>query len=154
MVTRASLVAEARSWIGTPFHHQAFVKNLGCDCVGLLMGVGMATRILPEDFTNTPEFQQFAGYPRVPDGRMLRAACERFMRPISREEMTFGDVVLFTIVREPQHVGMLAPYKFGGFSVIHAAQRSNGSGSVVETRLMFSERLRFDGAYRLPGVED
>ena len=32
-------VAEARSWIGTPYRHQASLKGIGCDCLGLLRGV-------------------------------------------------------------------------------------------------------------------
>lgn len=38
-VTRSQIVAEARSWIGTAYHHQASRKGAGCDCVGLVRGV-------------------------------------------------------------------------------------------------------------------
>ena len=34
-----AIVAEARAWIGTPYHHQASLKGVGCDCLGLLRGV-------------------------------------------------------------------------------------------------------------------
>ena len=37
--TRARIVEEARSWIGTPYHHQASLKQVGCDCLGLVRGV-------------------------------------------------------------------------------------------------------------------
>ena len=33
------IVAAARSWIGTPYRHQASLKGVGCDCLGLLRGV-------------------------------------------------------------------------------------------------------------------
>jgi NlpC/P60 family putative phage cell wall peptidase len=33
------VVAEARAWIGTPYRHQASLKGVGCDCLGLLRGV-------------------------------------------------------------------------------------------------------------------
>lgn len=33
------VVSEALSWIGTPFHHQASVKGVGADCLGLVRGV-------------------------------------------------------------------------------------------------------------------
>lgn len=36
---RARIVALARSWIGTPYHHQQSVKGIGCDCLGLVRGV-------------------------------------------------------------------------------------------------------------------
>ncbi len=35
-----SVVVEvARSWIGTPYHHQASLKGAGADCLGLLRGI-------------------------------------------------------------------------------------------------------------------
>lgn len=34
-----AVVAEARSWVGTPYRHQASLKGVGCDCLGLLRGV-------------------------------------------------------------------------------------------------------------------
>jgi cell wall-associated NlpC family hydrolase len=36
---RAAVVAEAQSWIGTPFHHAARVKGAGVDCLMLLAEV-------------------------------------------------------------------------------------------------------------------
>ena len=36
---RARIVEITRSWIGTPYHHQAALKGVGCDCLGLLRGV-------------------------------------------------------------------------------------------------------------------
>lgn len=32
-------VALARTWIGTPYHHQASRRGVGCDCLGLVRGV-------------------------------------------------------------------------------------------------------------------
>ena len=36
MVTREVIVAAARSWRGTPYHHQASLKGVGSDCLGLI----------------------------------------------------------------------------------------------------------------------
>ena len=33
------VVAAARGWIGTPYLHQASLKGVGCDCLGLVRGV-------------------------------------------------------------------------------------------------------------------
>jgi NlpC/P60 family putative phage cell wall peptidase len=45
---RAAIVAEARSWIGTPYHLGARVKGAGCDCATLiaevLIACGLADR--------------------------------------------------------------------------------------------------------------
>ena len=37
--TRNRIIAEARAWIGTPYCHQASLKGVGCDCLGLVRGV-------------------------------------------------------------------------------------------------------------------
>ncbi len=33
------IVSQARTWLRTPFHHQAWLKGKGCDCLGLIVGV-------------------------------------------------------------------------------------------------------------------
>lgn len=38
-IPRAAIVAEARAWIGTPYRHQASIKGIACDCLGLMRGV-------------------------------------------------------------------------------------------------------------------
>jgi NlpC/P60 family putative phage cell wall peptidase len=39
MASRDEIVAAARAWIGTPYRHQGALKGVGCDCLGLLIGV-------------------------------------------------------------------------------------------------------------------
>jgi hypothetical protein len=34
-----TIIAAARSWLGTPYAHQASLKGVGCDCLGLVRGV-------------------------------------------------------------------------------------------------------------------
>lgn len=34
-----AIIAAARSWIGTPYRHQASLRGVGCDCLGLIRGV-------------------------------------------------------------------------------------------------------------------
>ena len=33
------VIAIARSWLGTPYHDQASLRGVGCDCLGLARGV-------------------------------------------------------------------------------------------------------------------
>lgn len=37
--TRAAIVAEARSWLGTPYHHHAKLKGIGVDCAQILIAI-------------------------------------------------------------------------------------------------------------------
>jgi cell wall-associated NlpC family hydrolase len=44
---RAAVVAEARSWIGTPYHNCADIKGVGVDCGMLLVRVFVDTGLYP-----------------------------------------------------------------------------------------------------------
>lgn len=46
MDLRAAVIAEAESWIGTPYHHMARLKNVGCDCLTLLAEVFAVTGVI------------------------------------------------------------------------------------------------------------
>ena len=39
MIAREAIITAARGWAGTPYHHQASVKGVGCDCLGLIRGL-------------------------------------------------------------------------------------------------------------------
>src|SRR5580704_9168227 len=44
---RAAVVAEARSWIGTPYHNCADIKGAGVDCGMLIVRVFVDTGLCP-----------------------------------------------------------------------------------------------------------
>jgi cell wall-associated NlpC family hydrolase len=139
------VVAEARSWVGTPFKHQGRAKGVGVDCVGLLIGVARRLGIVAPAFDVT-------GYTRRPDGWTLIEECERHMGRVDQAELASGDGVIVRFDAEPQHFGFVAPYRHGGWSIIHATAKY---GCVVETRLLFGVApmaMKFVAAYRLPGV--
>jgi NlpC/P60 family putative phage cell wall peptidase len=88
---QASLViAEARSWIGTPYRHQASLKGIGCDCLGLLRGVWRgvmgAEPELPPPYS--PDWAE-AG------ADTLVAAARRHLTEIDCASIEPGDVLLF-----------------------------------------------------------
>lgn len=158
-VTRAQVIAEARSWVGTPFHHQGRLKGVGVDCAGLLICVGKALGLSDFDVT---------GYARVPDGRTLLRHCDEHMTRIPRDEAQPGDVLLMRWRRYPQHVAIVAdrPPSFaqerfggqtlrslggGGLNIIHAHE---DAGSCVEHRLDETWAARVVQAYRIPGLCD
>src|SRR5690606_7018860 len=47
------VIAVARSWLGTPYHDQASLKGVGCDCLGLARGVWREV-VGPEPFPIPP----------------------------------------------------------------------------------------------------
>lgn len=54
MSRRAQVVQEARSWLGTPYHHQAAIKGAGVDCAMLLVCVYKAAGLVPADLDPRP----------------------------------------------------------------------------------------------------
>ena len=143
MTTRTEVVQAARAWLDTPFHHQARLKGVGVDCVGLVIGVARELGLIAPDF-------DVAAYPRTPDGVSLMHLVNLHMRPLSDDEdMQPGDVVVVRFDRDPQHLGILGDYRHGGLSIIHAAAMP---GRVIETRLMFSRSMQFVAAFALPGI--
>ena len=90
-MTPDRIVTEARSWIGTPYRHQASLKGVGCDCLGLLRGVWRAVMgaepELPPPYS--PDWAEAAS------AETLRDAARRHLVEISIKDFQPGDVLLF-----------------------------------------------------------
>ncbi|KQP94691.1 MULTISPECIES: NlpC/P60 family protein [unclassified Methylobacterium] len=92
-MTPGTIVLLARGWIGTPYRHQASLKGVGCDCLGLLRGVWR------EAFGSEPEAAPAYGASwaeSAPPGTdPLAEAAGRHLAPVARAEPRAGDVLLF-----------------------------------------------------------
>ena len=143
-VRRADIVEAARSWIGTPYRHQASCKGVGADCLGLVRGVWR------EIYGDEPE----AMPPYTPDwaergaGETLRDAALRHLTVIPKSEARAGDLLLFRISEQAsaKHAGLLAAPE----RLIHAYW----GRAVTETALTpwWARRRAF--AFSFPGVCD
>lgn len=140
---RDAIVAEARSWLGTPWHHRQMKKGVGVDCVHFPLAVyqsfgKLLDLVMPE-------------YNLTPDGKTLIGMCDRYLE--RTDKMQEGDLIVVAPDVKAQHMGLLANYKHGGFSMIHACNdRSCRPPRVIETRLMFSRAMKLVCAYRFPGL--
>lgn len=99
---RAAVVAEARRWLGTPYHHAADVLGAGCDCGMLIVRVFVDSGLL-EPFDPRP-------YPR--DWHLHRDE-ERYLGFVidrAREVAAPlpGDVVVFRHGRSFSHGGIVS----------------------------------------------
>lgn len=142
------VVAIARSWLGTPYHHQASVRGVGCDCLGLVRGVW---RELYGFEPMTPNGLRYA--PDIGDAEgketMLEAARER-LAEVQVEDAAAGDVLVFRYreARIAKHAGILSSAARGihPAMMIHAFE---GTG-VVEIPLSSWWRRRIAGVFRFP----
>jgi NlpC/P60 family putative phage cell wall peptidase len=115
---RAAVIEAAQGWLGTPYHHMARLKGVGCDCLTLLAAVYHEAGMIPAI--------EIPYYP--PDWHLHRAA-ERYMdglRAYAREiegPPQPGDAVLFQFGRCFAHGAIVTEWP----KLIHAW---NGLGAV------------------------
>jgi len=138
------IIREARSWIGTPYVHQASAKGHGCDCLGLVRGIwrafnGNEPQPLP---AYSPDWGEVGGRET-----MLEAA-NRYFRPVSIEETQPGDLFVFRWKQMAiaKHTGI----KTGPTTFIHAWE----AAGVVETRLGPQWQKRIAAAFRFPDFQE
>jgi len=116
----------ARAWIGTPYVHQASVKGVGCDCLGLLRGVWRELYgVEPEDIPPyTPDWD-------VRGREAMRDGFARHLAAVPLAEISPGDVVLFRMVpRAPAKHCAVVGERDGALTLIHARQNKRVSEEV------------------------
>ncbi len=101
------IISEARTWVGTPFHHQGRVKGVGVDCAGVIVGVARDLDILNHTFI---------GYGREPSNGKLGKELEKYCDRI--KEKAPGCILLMRFKTEPQHLAIYTDRN----TIIHAYQ--------------------------------
>jgi NlpC/P60 family putative phage cell wall peptidase len=141
-VTRDALVQAARGWIGTPYRHQASLKHVGCDCLGLLRGVWR------DVFGDEPEAPPAydAGWLGAGGEEPLAEAAARHLVAVAPGAMTPGDVLLFRMRAHwpARHCAILTTPT----AMIHA----HDGASVAEVALSGWWRRHVAMVFRFPGV--
>ena len=136
------VIAVARSWLGTPYHDQASVKGVGCDCLGLARGVWREV-VGPEPFPIPPYSRDWGeSGPR----EVLAEGARAMMPEIAPADAPPGALILFRMALRAiaKHVGILtAPDRF-----IHAYERLG----VVEEPLTPTWRRRITFGFRFSAV--
>ncbi|PLX39066.1 MAG: peptidase P60 [Hyphomicrobiales bacterium] len=138
------IVAEARSWIGTPYRHQASLKGVGCDCLGLVRGVWRG--LLGPEPEKAPSYS--ADWAEAAGRDQLLEAARRHLVEIPVEDLGPGSVVLF---RWRQHL----PAKHAAIvatptTIVHAYE----AAAVAETHLGEWWQRHLFHAFRFPGAID
>ena len=138
-ITRMDAVAEARSWLGTPFQHQGCLKGVACDCIGLVKSVGIALGLVEYDEAKA---KPFLAYRMMPDSKKMREALATFFVPISVTEALPADILFLAWTKEPQHLALITD-----LGIIHSY---SGVGKVVEHSFDERWQRRVTAAYRYP----
>lgn len=137
-----TVVAEARSWAGTPYQHGQSVKGVGCDCIGLVNGV--CAEVTQRPLVKTPPYAASWRSKNMSqvilDGMSQRAT-------LVNGEPQLGDLIAFSTVYPgyAAHCGILATDDT--FVHVYASMIS-----VAEVSLIPWWRKRIVAAYRIGDV--
>ena len=141
--TPADIFAAARSWLGTPYHHQAAVKGAGCDCLGLVRGVYEELYGKPAE-APPPYSRDWAEASAIET--MIEAA-RRHLVPVDLHDARAGDVVIFRLRSGAmaKHAAILS----GEQRMIHAME----GAPACEVHINSWWRRRMAAAFRFPDKE-
>jgi len=138
-----AVVAAARAWLGTPYHDQASLKGVGCDCLGLARGVWR--EVVGVEPVPVPPYSRDWG--ETGRREVLFEGAAKAMIRIPVESAGPGDMILFRMRRGAivKHVGILTePDRF-----LHSYDRLG----VIEEPLTDAWRRRIAFAFRFPRLK-
>jgi NlpC/P60 family putative phage cell wall peptidase len=143
-LSRQEIVAETRTWLGTPYRHQASLKGIGCDCLGLVRGVWRA--VIGDEPERAPPYAP--DWAEAASGEPLADAAARHLMAIDRDAFGAGDVLLFRWRNNlaAKHAAIVTAPDL----MVHA----HDGAAVTEVALAPWWRRRLAYAFRFPGVSD
>ena len=134
------VIAAARGWRGTPYHDQASLRGVGCDCLGLARGVWREV-VGPEPFPIPPYSRDWG---ESGSREILADGARKMMIEVPVANAPPGALLLFRMKPRAiaKHVGILT----GPASFIHAYERLG----VIEQPLTPPWRRRIAFAFLFP----
>lgn len=130
--SRQLVIAEARTWIGTPYHDKARVKGAGCDCLTLLAEVYARAGVI-EPVVDIP-FYRLDAFMHRGDESYLDGILDHHGREVVIPEP--GDVAMFKMGRLFFHSAIVVAWPL----VIHADWHNGVITADAETSAL--RRLR------------
>jgi NlpC/P60 family putative phage cell wall peptidase len=138
-----AVVAAARRWIGTPYHHQASVRGIGADCLGLIRGVWRD--LYGEEAERPPGYSRDWGEASGEE-TLIRAALRHLVAQ-DKASAGPGDVLIFRMRAGAiaKHAAVLATPA----TMVHAMEDR------FAAEIPFSAwwRRRLAAVYSFPGIE-
>lgn len=139
--SRDHILDVTRTWLGTPYHHQAYLKGVGADCLGLLRGVYI--ELYGNDPEAPPRYSPAWGESNK-DELLLQAASKYLVKP-DYDGWKPSDVLVFRIknAASAKHCAIVT----GQDEMVHAVSRR----AVLITGIG-AWRSRVAGVFSFPGV--
>ena len=139
---RQTILSEALDWLGTPYRHQGSRKGVGCDCLGLVLGIWR------EVYGSEPEHPgaYAADWAETGGGDRLLDAARRHCVERDVEEMQPGDLLVFRW--RPQHAAKHVGILLRGDCFLHAYE----GHAVLISPLIAQWRRKIAGVFAFPDI--
>lgn len=135
MIDRKTFADQARTWVGTKFHHQGRLKKThnscgGCDCIGLLIGVIKELSLEKTIGCDNIDCIDKRDYRRIVTTPVLIDTIKQYFREKKSCFLEVGDIALFCFKNStyPHHIGIVNEI-CGDLTLIHSFVQA---GCVVE----------------------
>ena len=140
----SAVVEAARGWLGTPYRHQASVRGVGADCLGLVRGVWR--EVVGAEPETTPPYS--SDWAEVGGEETLLGAARRWLVEIPVGAAQVGDVLLFRMSAGApmKHCAILSDATGPEPRIIHAYW----GRSVIESWMGPWWKRRMAAAFRWP----
>jgi NlpC/P60 family putative phage cell wall peptidase len=143
-IQRQRIVAVARTWVGTRYQHQASLRHVGCDCLGLLRGIWR--EVIGPEPEQIPTYP--AGWMSVATTEILIEALGRHFQRGSTDFFLAGDVLIFRFRRHlpASHIAIATDQT----SIIHA----HVDATVAEVPFENRWRRRLAAVFSFPDLHN
>jgi NlpC/P60 family putative phage cell wall peptidase len=140
LMTHRHIVAIARTWLGTPYHHQASARGVGTDCIGLIRGI--YRDLYGREAEATPAYSR--DWAEASGEETLLTAARRHLVEIASNRAAPGDVLVFRY--RGRSVAKHAAIMASPTTMIHAIEGT----PVSEVTLSPWWRRHLAGAFQFP----
>ncbi len=137
---RPHIISLARTWLGTPYHHQASLKGAGTDCIGLIRGIWR--ELYGREAETAPAYTR--DWAEATGRETLLEAARGHLIEIDPSDAVPGDVLVFRYRGSAiaKHAAILATPT----TMIHAME----GAPVCQVSLSPWWRRRLAAAFRFP----
>jgi len=145
------IVSQAKTWVGTKFHHQGRIKKTvlhdgGVDCLGLIIEISRELNLYSKDGKTLLYELDTINYGHFPDTDFLYNQLSKHLIEIPSDKLKAGDIVIMNFDNHPQHLAIVSNYMKNKLGIIHSYAPAK---KVIEHRLDDEWKKRIEYIFSL-----
>lgn len=98
-----NIISEAKSWVGTPYHHQARIKGVGVDCANLIAGIFEECGFIPINL----EPYSLQWHLHNKEEKMINILLSYGCLKVDTNDPSPGQIITFQMGKVSGHIGIM-----------------------------------------------